>query len=118
MPIQDFSLGPLETNCYVLYDGAYALAVDPGGDPAEVMHFLKARQLTLLAILGAPPFWRFAPTIPYRRPVPCCTSRNVTVTGYRVYLTRNMRSFKVFGILNTTWLWRYSPHYCPGKTAA
>ena len=52
MPIQDFNLGPLETNCYVLYDTAYALAVDPGGDPAEVVRFLKAKHLTLLAILN------------------------------------------------------------------
>jgi glyoxylase-like metal-dependent hydrolase (beta-lactamase superfamily II) len=52
MPIQAFSLGPLETNCYVLHLGAYALAVDPGGDPAQVVRFLKAKQLTLLAILN------------------------------------------------------------------
>jgi glyoxylase-like metal-dependent hydrolase (beta-lactamase superfamily II) len=52
MPIQTFSLGPLETNCYILHDSAYALAVDPGGDPAEVVRFLTARQLTLLAILN------------------------------------------------------------------
>jgi glyoxylase-like metal-dependent hydrolase (beta-lactamase superfamily II) len=52
MPIKDFNLGPLETNCYVLHDKSYALAVDPGGDPAEVLRFLKANQLTLLAILN------------------------------------------------------------------
>lgn len=52
MPVAHFNLGPLETNCYVLHEGAYALAVDPGGDPAEVADFLKARQLTLLAVLN------------------------------------------------------------------
>ena len=52
MSIRNFNLGPLETNCYVLYDKAYALAVDPGGDPEEVIHFLKAKQLTLLVILN------------------------------------------------------------------
>ncbi|MDR0238893.1 MAG: MBL fold metallo-hydrolase [Deltaproteobacteria bacterium] len=52
MPIKTFVLGPLETNCYVLHDKAYALAVDPGGDPAEALAFLKAEQLTLLAILN------------------------------------------------------------------
>ena len=52
MPITHFNLGPLETNCYVLHDKAYALAVDPGGDPEEVTRFLNAEQLTLLAILN------------------------------------------------------------------
>jgi glyoxylase-like metal-dependent hydrolase (beta-lactamase superfamily II) len=52
MPIKDFNLGPLETNCYIVHDTAYALAVDPGGDPAEVLRFLKNMQLTLLAILN------------------------------------------------------------------
>jgi len=52
MPIHTFALGPLETNCYVLHDSAYALAVDPGGDPAQVLAFLKAKHLTLLAILN------------------------------------------------------------------
>ena len=52
MPIKNFSLGPLETNCYVLHDNAYALAVDPGGDPVEVIRFLKDKHLALLAILN------------------------------------------------------------------
>ena len=52
MPIKHFNLGPLETNCYVLHDNAYALAVDPGGDPTEVVRFLKSKQLTLVAILN------------------------------------------------------------------
>jgi len=52
MPIEAFNLGPLETNCYVLYDDAYALVVDPGGDPAEVVSFLAAKHLTLPAILN------------------------------------------------------------------
>jgi len=52
MPIKHFNLGPLETNCYVLHDNAYALAVDPGGDPTEVVRFLKSKQLTLIAILN------------------------------------------------------------------
>ena len=52
MPIEQFNLGPLETNCYVLHLGSYALAVDPGGDPAQVVSFLQKKQLTLLAILN------------------------------------------------------------------
>ncbi len=52
MPVAHFNLGPLETNCYVLHDDAYALAVDPGGDPREVVAFLKKKQLALLAVLN------------------------------------------------------------------
>ena len=52
MAIKDFNLGPLETNCYVLHDNSHALAVDPGGDPAEVLRFLRTKRLTLLAILN------------------------------------------------------------------
>jgi glyoxylase-like metal-dependent hydrolase (beta-lactamase superfamily II) len=52
MPIAQFSLGPLETNCYLLHDDVCALAVDPGGEPDEVIAFLKKRRLKLLAILN------------------------------------------------------------------
>jgi glyoxylase-like metal-dependent hydrolase (beta-lactamase superfamily II) len=52
MPIKDFTLGPLETNCYIVHDATYALAVDPGGDPTEVVRYLKGKQLTLIAILN------------------------------------------------------------------
>jgi glyoxylase-like metal-dependent hydrolase (beta-lactamase superfamily II) len=52
MPVAHFNLGPLETNCYLLHDDAYAIAVDPGGDPAEVTAFLRKQHLTLLAVLN------------------------------------------------------------------
>lgn len=51
MRITSYSLGPLETNCYVLDHEGRALAVDPGGDPAEVLDFLRAQKLTLEHIL-------------------------------------------------------------------
>jgi len=51
MRITTFSLGPLETNCYVLDHAGRALAVDPGGDPAEVLDFLKAEGLALEHVL-------------------------------------------------------------------
>lgn len=51
MRISTFPLGPLETNCHVLDHQGQALAVDPGGDPAEVLAFLKAEGLTLEHIL-------------------------------------------------------------------
>ena len=52
MQIHIFYLGPLETNCYLLIQGAEAVAVDPGGDPASVVKYLKDNNLKLVAILN------------------------------------------------------------------
>lgn len=49
--VTTFALGPLETNCHLLDTGDKAVAVDPGGDPAEVIEFLTAQGLTLERIL-------------------------------------------------------------------
>ncbi len=46
-----FSLGPLGTNSYLVDRGTDALAIDVGGDPAEMLDFLKKEQLQLKAIL-------------------------------------------------------------------
>jgi hydroxyacylglutathione hydrolase len=51
MDIKMFPLGPLETNCYVAAAGGAAVAVDVGGDPAEVADYLRAKGLSLSAIL-------------------------------------------------------------------
>lgn len=51
MRIESFNLGPLETNCHVLDHDGLAVAIDPGGDPAEVVAHLKANGLTLTHIL-------------------------------------------------------------------
>jgi Zn-dependent hydrolases, including glyoxylases len=51
MRITSYPLGPLETNCHVLDHQGRALAVDPGGDPAEVLEFLSAEKLSLEHIL-------------------------------------------------------------------
>ncbi len=50
MSIETFSLGPLETNCYVVYQGSHAIVVDPGGDPRPVVKFLETAKLQLVAI--------------------------------------------------------------------
>lgn len=51
MNIKRFSLGPLGTNCYILYKGSEALIVDPGGEADKVISFLQKDNLTPLSIL-------------------------------------------------------------------
>ncbi|EHJ49167.1 beta-lactamase domain protein [Solidesulfovibrio carbinoliphilus subsp. oakridgensis] len=51
MDIRTFPLGPLETNCHVAVVGTAAVAVDVGGDPAQVAQFLKEKGLALEAVL-------------------------------------------------------------------
>ncbi len=50
MPIQTFSIGPLETNCYLVHTHSSALVIDPGGDPHEVIDTLHKNNLKLLGI--------------------------------------------------------------------
>lgn len=51
MQVADFPIGPLETNCYVIYKDGAAVAVDPGGPPEPVLRFLEGNGLTLTHIL-------------------------------------------------------------------
>lgn len=51
MQVKTLPLGPLETNCHIASAGGRAIAVDPGGDPADVLNYLAAEGLTLDAIL-------------------------------------------------------------------
>ena len=51
MRVTSFPLGPLGTNSYLLDNGSEALAIDVGGDPAEMLDFLNKNSLKLLAIL-------------------------------------------------------------------
>ncbi len=50
MPIECFSIGPLETNCYVIHKDGSAIAVDPGGEPKPIIKFLEKNQLKLVGI--------------------------------------------------------------------
>jgi len=52
MEIKTIPLGPLQTNCYILVGDTEAVAVDPGGDPAAVLAFLKEKGVTLTHILN------------------------------------------------------------------
>ncbi|MDR2603987.1 MAG: MBL fold metallo-hydrolase [Desulfovibrio sp.] len=51
MQVAVFPLGPLETNCLVIYTDDEAVAVDPGGDPKAVLRMLGERKLRLGHIL-------------------------------------------------------------------
>ncbi|MDR2162246.1 MAG: MBL fold metallo-hydrolase [Desulfovibrio sp.] len=46
-----FPLGPLETNCYLVHDNSRAFIIDVGGDPAEVIAYLREHNLSLTHIL-------------------------------------------------------------------
>lgn len=51
--VKIFQLGPLETNCYLVYnDAKEALVIDPGGDPARVLAFMETQGLELTRILN------------------------------------------------------------------
>ncbi|WP_462323435.1 MBL fold metallo-hydrolase [Desulfoplanes sp.] len=51
--VKVFQLGPLETNCYLVYnDAKRALVIDPGGDPAGVLAFMDVQGLELTRILN------------------------------------------------------------------
>ncbi|WP_077326967.1 MBL fold metallo-hydrolase [Virgibacillus siamensis] len=51
MHIKSLSLGPLGTNCYIIYNDTEALVIDPGGDAEQVIHFLTETKVKPLAIL-------------------------------------------------------------------
>ncbi len=50
MPVKCFSIGPLETNCYLIYNNNEAIVIDPGGDPKPIINFIEQNKLKLLAI--------------------------------------------------------------------
>ena len=52
MQFAQFVLGPLSTNCYLMHDRKEAVIFDVGGDPAEVVEFLKSNGLKLTKIFN------------------------------------------------------------------
>ena len=54
MIVHHFSLGPLQTNAYLVVEESshQALAIDPGGDPQPLIDRLRADDLTLVAIIN------------------------------------------------------------------
>jgi len=52
MDILCVPVGPLQANCYLIWDGnRYACAVDPGGEPERIAQLLERERLTLEGIL-------------------------------------------------------------------
>lgn len=51
MELAVFNLGPLGTNSYLLHNGKEAVMIDVGGEPPEVLRYLKEKNLTLKEIL-------------------------------------------------------------------
>ncbi|MEN2765990.1 MBL fold metallo-hydrolase [Ornithinibacillus xuwenensis] len=51
MNIKQFSLGPLGTNCYLIYQERHAIIIDPGGDSHVLVDYFTKNQLNPEAIL-------------------------------------------------------------------
>lgn len=45
------ALGPIGTNCYIVYDKGKALLIDPGAEPDKIAEFLEREGLKVQAIL-------------------------------------------------------------------
>ena len=52
MKFRKIVVGPLQTNCYVLWDGREAIVVDPGDNAEEILRFLNDQGLTLTRIVA------------------------------------------------------------------
>jgi hydroxyacylglutathione hydrolase len=46
------SLGPLDTNCYVVHSDSEAVVIDPGGEAQKILSFLASEKISLVAILN------------------------------------------------------------------
>lgn len=51
MELRSFSLGPLGTNCYIVYYDKKALIIDPGAEGERLIDWLSKEELEPLAIL-------------------------------------------------------------------
>lgn len=50
MAVKRFSIGPLGTNSYVINKDKTAICIDVGGEPAEILDYLKEEDFSLCAI--------------------------------------------------------------------
>lgn len=51
MNVKTLPLGPLQTNCYILYKDQQALIIDPGNEGHKIIEFIKKENLIPQAIL-------------------------------------------------------------------
>ncbi|WP_106497149.1 MBL fold metallo-hydrolase [Lentibacillus sp. Marseille-P4043] len=51
MKIEGMSLGPLGTNCYIVYNEQHAIIVDPGSDAEKVVSFIEQEKVAPKAIV-------------------------------------------------------------------
>lgn len=51
MNLHVMSLGPIGTNCYIVYEGEHAIIIDPGAEPNKILDFLTQKNLKVEAIL-------------------------------------------------------------------
>lgn len=51
--VKKFVVGPLSTNCYILYETSsrYAVMIDPGAEDPKIEKFIEEEKITLMAIL-------------------------------------------------------------------
>lgn len=52
MNVEKIVVGPVRTNCYILYDKGECVIVDPGGEPDKIMNFILENGLKTVAILA------------------------------------------------------------------
>ena len=52
MQVKSFILGPIQTSCYVVYDDSNAIIVDAGGDPVEMVRFIKQYNLNPIYLVN------------------------------------------------------------------
>jgi glyoxylase-like metal-dependent hydrolase (beta-lactamase superfamily II) len=52
MSLKVFVLGPLNTNSYLLWDRGEAVIIDPGGEPGELISFIKSSNLNLKYVIS------------------------------------------------------------------
>ena len=52
MKVKTFVIGPLNTNCYVVYEDKEAIIIDVGGDPTPIINFLESKSIRPKLILA------------------------------------------------------------------
>jgi len=51
MELKILEVGPLEANCYIVYDKANGIVIDAGGDEDKILEFLNKQKIDVKYIL-------------------------------------------------------------------